>query len=393
MSANAEPLIIDTVMPAFDFGIAEHIIVRADPATTFSAARELDFLSVRTPLLDTAMWLRGLPARVTHQAVPAPPRLVLAEGDELPGWVVLGEQPDRELAFGAVGKFWQPNIEWRDVPVEEFARFAEPGWGKIAANFSVLSYGTGAALLSYECRTVTTDAEARRKFARYWWLMRPFIAHIFRCDRTHDSRQCRRSLTSPMANPLRNKSRTFIVLADCRPRGARVRPDPAGAVPRRQPAGEAGAGLGQPADRKLAVAACYDCHSNETATYWWEDVAPLSWWITNHVKDGRAALNFSECTKSGRSRGERRERDGSQRVHAAELLHVARAALQRQAHHGREGSARGRTQRDPERLELRTRRRLKLEHHALPDRERNVRGVEVRAFDAAHSVAVTDGVH
>ena len=29
--------------------------------------------------------------------------------------------------------------------------------------------------------------------------------------------------------------------------------------------------------RTLAVAACFDCHSNETHTYWWEDVAPLSW--------------------------------------------------------------------------------------------------------------------
>lgn len=51
--------------------------------------------------------------------------------------------------------------------------------------------------------------------------------------------------------------------------------------------------------RELAVAACYDCHSNETHTYKWEDVAPLSWWITNHVKEGRDALNFSECTRGG----------------------------------------------------------------------------------------------
>ncbi len=49
--------------------------------------------------------------------------------------------------------------------------------------------------------------------------------------------------------------------------------------------------------RRLAVAACFDCHSNDTSTYLWEDVAPLSWWITNHVKEGRSALNFSECTK------------------------------------------------------------------------------------------------
>ncbi len=57
-----------------------------------------------------------------------------------------------------------------------------------------------------------------------------------------------------------------------------------------------------PRTRQLAVAACFDCHSNETTTYWWEDVAPLSWWITNHVDDGRAALNFSECAQ--RSGGE-----------------------------------------------------------------------------------------
>ena len=49
-----------------------------------------------------------------------------------------------------------------------------------------------------------------------------------------------------------------------------------------------------PRTRQLAVAACYNCHSNETRTLWWEDVAPVSWWITNHVKEGRDKLNFSE---------------------------------------------------------------------------------------------------
>ena len=59
--------------------------------------------------------------------------------------------------------------------------------------------------------------------------------------------------------------------------------------------------------RQLAVAACFDCHSNETHTYFWEDVAPVSWWITKHVKDGRAALNFSECAKSGGESGDAAE--------------------------------------------------------------------------------------
>ncbi len=173
-------MLIDSFMPTFDVTIAEHVIVRRDPSTTFQEARALDFLSVHTPLLDLAMWARGVPARLTGHAVEPPPRLVLAEGDPLPGWLVLGERPGRELAFGAVGKFWQPNIEWRDVAAEEFTAFAEPGWGKIVASFSVLPYGELATLLTYECRTTTTDSRSREKFLRYWQLMRPFIAHIFR---------------------------------------------------------------------------------------------------------------------------------------------------------------------------------------------------------------------
>lgn len=54
-----------------------------------------------------------------------------------------------------------------------------------------------------------------------------------------------------------------------------------------------------PRTRQLAKLACFDCHSNETQTKWWEDVAPLSWWITNHVKEGRDALNFSEWNSGG----------------------------------------------------------------------------------------------
>jgi hypothetical protein len=179
MMLEATPLLIDARMPSFDASIAEHVIVRRDPSTTFRVARELDFLSVHTPLLDLAMWARGLPARISGRALEPPPRLVLSEGDPLPGWLVLGERSG-EIVFGAVGKFWQPNIEWHDVAAGEFAPFNEPGWGKIVANFSVTPYGTRATLLTYECRTVTTDSASRQKFLRYWSVIRPFVTHIFR---------------------------------------------------------------------------------------------------------------------------------------------------------------------------------------------------------------------
>lgn len=40
--------------------------------------------------------------------------------------------------------------------------------------------------------------------------------------------------------------------------------------------------------------ACYDCHSNETNWVWYTKVAPISFLLTSHVKDGRKHLNFSE---------------------------------------------------------------------------------------------------
>jgi hypothetical protein len=180
MTSESAPMLIDRFMPWCDVSIAEHVIVHRDPVVTFRAARDLDFMTVRTPLLDLAMWARQLPARMDGRVLEPPARLVLSKGDPLPGWLVLGERADRELVFGAVGKFWQPNIEWRDVAVDAFVQFNERGWGKIAADFSVLPYGEESTLLTYECRTVTTDPDSRRKFMRYWRLGRPLIAHIFR---------------------------------------------------------------------------------------------------------------------------------------------------------------------------------------------------------------------
>lgn len=176
------PLLIERHLPDAHTELAEHRIVDADPATTYAAARSLDFLTIHTPLLDAAFWVRGLPARWRGD-VPEIPSMRLADAldsghMDLPGWLVLGEDGEREIAIGAVGRFWQPTIEWRPTPVEEFADLAEPGWGKIAAGFSLRPYGAHRTLLTYDCRVATTDAASRRAFERYWGLVRPFVGHI-----------------------------------------------------------------------------------------------------------------------------------------------------------------------------------------------------------------------
>ncbi len=39
--------------------------------------------------------------------------------------------------------------------------------------------------------------------------------------------------------------------------------------------------------------ACYDCHSYETTYPWYTYVAPVSFWISGHIRNGRKKLNFS----------------------------------------------------------------------------------------------------
>ena len=48
-----------------------------------------------------------------------------------------------------------------------------------------------------------------------------------------------------------------------------------------------------PEGRRLAVAACYDCHSNETKWPLYSHVAPMSWLVQRDVENGRRELNFS----------------------------------------------------------------------------------------------------
>jgi hypothetical protein len=43
----------------------------------------------------------------------------------------------------------------------------------------------------------------------------------------------------------------------------------------------------------LLKTSCYDCHSNETKYPWYFNVAPVSWWLKNHINEGREELNFS----------------------------------------------------------------------------------------------------
>lgn len=48
--------------------------------------------------------------------------------------------------------------------------------------------------------------------------------------------------------------------------------------------------------KTILVKACNDCHSNNTSYPWYSNIQPVDWWLTNHIKEGKAHLNFDEYT-------------------------------------------------------------------------------------------------
>ena len=45
---------------------------------------------------------------------------------------------------------------------------------------------------------------------------------------------------------------------------------------------------------KVIKSSCYDCHSNTTAYPWYNNIAPVSWYLAKHINNGKKHLNFTE---------------------------------------------------------------------------------------------------
>ena len=45
---------------------------------------------------------------------------------------------------------------------------------------------------------------------------------------------------------------------------------------------------------KIFKTSCYDCHSNHTEYKWYDNIAPLSWYVDSNIKRAKFSLNFSE---------------------------------------------------------------------------------------------------
>lgn len=55
-----------------------------------------------------------------------------------------------------------------------------------------------------------------------------------------------------------------------------------------------------PEVQALLDGACADCHSNRTVWPWYSHVAPVSWFVAGHVREGREHLNVDAWPGRGK---------------------------------------------------------------------------------------------
>ncbi|HKF42794.1 MAG TPA: hypothetical protein VKG01_06830 [Thermoanaerobaculia bacterium] len=177
-SSRGGPARLDAVLPEFQFHEFHETRVRATPEEVFQAIRPVTAPEIR--FFRVLTWLRSPHLGGAAPSILAPPeeRPVL-ETALRTGFLLLAEEPGREIVFGTVLCRRPPGGTAALTPAA-FAALSDPGYCKAAMNFRVVPEGGGFVKLTTETRILALGDSARRRFAAYWRLIYPGSALIRR---------------------------------------------------------------------------------------------------------------------------------------------------------------------------------------------------------------------
>ena len=175
MTTLPPPALIDELMPKFDEFEHHEILVRAPPAAVYSALRRVDLFGSR--VVRWLLLLRAAPGALRGSGPPRRRGPLTLERMLERGFVLLGERAERELVLGVVGRFWQLASEPLRLDAAGFRAFEEPGYARVVWGFRLVPV-TGGTRLSTDTRIRCLDPASRRRFRRYWRVIRPFSGLI-----------------------------------------------------------------------------------------------------------------------------------------------------------------------------------------------------------------------
>jgi hypothetical protein len=163
---------IDRWLPRWEFDELHEIVVAAAPDRVDRAIREVSLADI--PVARVLWALRSL-----GRGGRGPRRRFIEQMGSEAGVLVVEDRPGDELVVGLAGQFWKLRGGYapRFASAEQFAGFDRPDACKAVMNFQLEPNG-GATRLSTVTRVHVPDPSARRKFARYWRVIRPFSGLI-----------------------------------------------------------------------------------------------------------------------------------------------------------------------------------------------------------------------
>ena len=158
---------LDDFLPVYEFSERHSTRIDGSAVRIDQALRSVSIADI--PAARALWWLRrfGRP----YGGVKKP-----FLGGELPG-VVLEEVPEHGIVLGLTGQFWRlrgdRELEKPATP-DEFLAYSRPDVCKAVIDFRI-----GSKSLSTETRVHVADPASRRRFRRYWFVIRPFSGLIW----------------------------------------------------------------------------------------------------------------------------------------------------------------------------------------------------------------------
>lgn len=163
-SPAATRSLLDDLMPEFDVRACYGTDVRAPVAEVYRAALETDLLQ--------SLMARAL-VRIRSLGSSTADSLRFADLPAKGPYFALEYDPPREVIAGVIGRFWMPRGGVRAGDRNSFFAPLAPGTAKAAWSFRIAPTATGSRLTT-ETRVLCADADARRRFRRYWRVIGPF---------------------------------------------------------------------------------------------------------------------------------------------------------------------------------------------------------------------------
>lgn len=160
-------MLLDEFLPQYDASERHATEICAPVERIYAAVENLDMS--QSPIIRGLFRLRGMP-----------PASVTLRGLQRIGFVLLAEEPNREIVLGLVGKFWTPTGDLQRVDAAAFRAFNKAGYAKTAWNFALAPRADSTVTVTTETRVLCLDERSRNRFRLYWLVVGPFSGWIRR---------------------------------------------------------------------------------------------------------------------------------------------------------------------------------------------------------------------